>query len=248
MECNYLIHAIPNQWKNDVKDRDVASCVQAGLDTKMYINDVTYNLDNIKCKDYYWEFTSLLSMVPTCEQKWSKYLEMEGMCWQDIYTIPFTVTRETYVQSFQYKILHRFYPCNYTLSNWYKDHSPTCSYCDDIDFLEHYFFECIELKGFWQSVEYWWKSTLSVTFKLKSCNVIFGIVNSFQDPIIDIINYCILYAKYYIHLKKTKKECIFFPDLVKLIKDKLHTEKVLCIMNNVEDNFEKRWTFFYECL
>ena len=103
------------------------------------------------------------------------------------------------------------------------------------------------MSSFWKSVENWWKSILQVTIKLDTCSVIFGIQKTSDDPIIDVMNLCILYAKYYIHTKKTNNEEIFFLEYVKLVKDKLEVEKMACTLK-LENTFENRWAFFYDAI
>ena len=96
--------------------------------------------------------------------------------------IPYTVCSETAIQSFQFKIFHRFYPCQYMLSLWYKDQNPMCTYCNtDIDYIEHTFHFCPRSILFWKSLQKWWYNTIGVTFDLAVRNVIFGINNTHKD-------------------------------------------------------------------
>ena len=149
----------------------------------------TYNL--VRQSQYIYEYVSLIGQLPKCERKWSEYLNTE-LNWEDIHIIPYCITRETYMQSFQYKIVHRFYPCNYALSIWYSDHTPCCNYCGEIDYLEHIFFNCKQVEPLWDAIQGWWKNILDVTFKLNAQIVLFGIPKIEKDPILDIINLCIL--------------------------------------------------------
>ena len=175
------------------------------------------------------------------------YLELREIDWQEYYVIPYNVTRETYIQSFQYKIFHRFYPCNYTLSIWERNHSSKCINCDEIDYLEHFFFKCNNVQSFWNMIMNWWRNTIGVTMNLSWIDVMFGISNMMNDNSIDIMNLCILCAKYYIHVKKTNREQIFFIDYIKFVKDRLKIEKAVCELNQLK-SFEKRWSDFYNML
>ena len=122
-----------------------------------------------------------------------------------------------------------------------------CMYCTETDYLEHHFFMCKNVKQFWLAIENWWKNTIEVTFKLDACNVLFGIPRINEDPIIDVMNFCILYAKYYIYQQNLSNGEMFFLDYVKLIKDKLEIEKTVCMLNH-ECNFDKKWAFFYDLI
>ena len=71
--------------------------------------------------------------------------------------------------------------------------------------------------------------------------------NPNEDKFIDIMNLCILYAKWYIHGCKMNKEQLFLPNFIKLLRDKLTAERLLCKLNN-DNSFEKRWQVLYDQL
>ncbi len=59
------------------------------------------------------------------------------------FTIPFISTRDTRLQSFQCKILHRTCPCNEWLKNIKIKSESTCSYCNEIDTITHFLIDII---------------------------------------------------------------------------------------------------------
>jgi hypothetical protein len=160
---------------------------------------------------------------------------------------PFNVIRETSLQSFQYKIFHRFFPCNYTLSIWYKDQHCLCNLCNQTDYLEHYFYFCPNVQHLWHAIQKWWKSILEVTIDLNEIYILFGKPNTNDDGMIDVLNMCILYAKWYIFTCKKDNVQLFLPNYVKLVRDKLSNEKTLCALNN-DHTFEEKWSNFYDLL
>jgi len=169
------------------------------------LNGQWKNIFKTQCKDYYWEFVNQITHIPKAQYKWNEYMSIDPAAWPDFYQLPYLITRDTSLQSFQYKIIHRFFPCNYTLSIWYKDHAECCNVCkNETDHLEHYFFSCSQLNIFWTGIERWWLQTLDISVRLNSQHVIFGLINAFDDPIIDIFNLCILIAKW--HIYKCKKD------------------------------------------
>ena len=247
MDYNSLIHAIPRDWKNKIKSVDVESLIHADYCKKIFISGVARNLTTLSCKDFYWEFVSFIDSCPTAQAKWLKYLDVTELDWEEYYVIPYCVTRETFIQSFQYKIFHRYYPCNYNLSIWDKSHSPICSNCNEIDYLEHYFYKCEKVNPFWNMIIGWWRNILGSTINLSCIDVLFGIPNIADDKCIDFMNLCILYAKYYIQMKKSASEQIFFIDYVKYVKDRMEIEKAFCDINQLE-TFNDRWVTYYELL
>ena len=214
---------------------------------KVRINDKQKEIEKVTCKDVYWEYVKKIRMTPTAQSKWSKYVNTEDIVWKDHYVIPYVVCKETALQSFQYKILNRFYPCQYTLSLWYKDQQSNCIDCNDIDHLEHHFYECNHVYRFWTAVENWWKITLQMSIPLNAKHVLFGMPNPNEDKIIDVLNLCILYGKWYISECKKNNTQLFLPNYIRMVKGKLTTEKTLsCIQG--DESFEKRWLDFYEQL
>ena len=103
--------------------------------------------------------------ILTVVAKWQEtYVAYNKDLWQDIFTFAFEICEETLFQTFQYKILKRFFPCIYVLSKWYMDKLEICEYCTlDSDTLEHYFFY---RKDFWMSLYKWWKRYMVSYFLL----------------------------------------------------------------------------------
>ena len=241
MDYNCVVHAIPAKWLKCVKgkvveERNMSECV--------ILHKKCMNITDITCKDVYWEYICKIDSVPSAQNKWKKYLNCD-IDWEDYYIIAFEVCRETFLQSFQYKILNRFFPCNYTLAIWYKDEDPTCVDCKEVDYLEHYFFECECVKPFWNAIQRWWYSILDFTFILSKKDVVLGIANLEDDKFIHVINLCILYAKWYIFQKKKNGENLCLLEYVKMLKDKLRIEKIACEINQ-ETTFEKKFSYFYD--
>ena len=72
------------------------------------MNQKINTVSKSKTKIFYWSFIQLKQRTPTCVEKWSqKYPDIDRGDWADIFYQAFKVTRETQLQSFQYKIIHR---------------------------------------------------------------------------------------------------------------------------------------------
>ncbi len=245
MDYYSLIHCIPKEMLNSIKDKSYNISLDSTVN--VVINNKSMPLEKLKCKDIYWEYIREISEIPKAEKKWEEYLHRENFIWQEYYYIPFTSCKETYIQTFQYKIFHRFFPCRYTLSLWYKDQDPYCICCNNrcIDLLEHYFYFCPEVYSFWQSLTRWWSNIYEITIPLDVISVIFGIANHDNDHVINFMNLCILYAKWFIYCIKNKEEKLFFLNYVKMLKNVLQHEYVRCQINQ-DQSFEKRLLKYYE--
>ena len=246
MEYNSLIHAIPKAWKKLIKENNVL--VYDTGQPKIRLGDRNIKIADIQCKDIYPFLINEISEQPTAVAKWQeKFTSISVDLWQDVFNSAFEICDETLLQTFQYKILHRFFPCNYMLSKWYSDKLEICDYCMlTSDTLEHYFFYCKEVYVFWAALYKWWRRIYGFVFPVSVEDIIFGIYNPNNDHNINTLNYCILYGKYYIYCTKINCDKIFLFKFLQLLKNKLdvlYTQH--CIKNKVAD-FMSRWSLIYE--
>ena len=162
--------------------------------------------------------------------------------------IPFKCSEDTRLQAFQYKILNRFFPCQYMLSIWKLETSDTCIHCDEneCDTIEHYFYQCPYVFMFWRSFCKWWKNVYGFSFLLKEEEVIFGIINENEDICFDVMNYCILIAKYYIYTVKTAGGKVCILNYIYMLKSMLNILKTMYYLQDKINVFEAKWsTLFY---
>ena len=245
MDYNSIIHALPKHWKkieqkhNSVLKDDIYVVLGENKHVKLI---------EMACKQFTNIFLSNHTAIPAAETKWQKYLDIEDIDWNQCYLILYIVTRDTNVQSLQYRILNRIYPCNYWLSKWNKDKDAKCKYCDDIDYLEHYFYTCNTLTLLWKGINQWWLNNFGCTFNLTPKDIIFGICNAYDDFIIEIINYCILNAKYYIvECRKNDKETNLY-EFLRFIKQKLEIEMLYYKLKNTKEKEMTKWNMLYDSL
>ena len=101
------------------------------------------------CRQFYWAEIQIISERPTCYFKWESEYFFATFDWDLTNIIPYECTSDTYLQSIQYKIIHRYFPCKYQLNTWNIEDSNKCTYCPEIDTLSHYFVECESVLGFY---------------------------------------------------------------------------------------------------
>ena len=244
MMYNSLSSAIPRNWKHNV---NLYPKIMDGI-IYVYQDECIRSVKELYCRDFCSLFLQNKVETPKAELKWNKYLGVTNDDWDAIYCIPFTVTRDTAIQSLQFKILHRYYPCNYVLSKWYKDQSSQCSYCNEIDYIEHYFYSCASIKRFWNSVQKWWLHNIECSIQLSKEDVVLGMINVNNDKMLDIFNLCMLIAKW--HIVKCRKDNVD-PDLydfLRHLKYVMEMEKIYYKMENRTNIFIERWNILYECL
>ncbi len=86
------------------------------IKNRLHINNSKMELEKVKCKDIYWHLINNITHTPkaiiTWENVYTSLKNKEEKFWKTLFTITFISTRDTRLQSFQYKMLHRTLPCN----------------------------------------------------------------------------------------------------------------------------------------
>jgi hypothetical protein len=212
-----------------------------------------YNINTISTKLIYEELIKNRKREPTCVKKWSEiYPDFHTAgedLWSNIYKTAFNITRETYLQTFQYKLIHRLIVCQKKLNEMKLADNPTCLYCNELDDLRHFFLFCLKSKQFWNSFFNWWNSLgdieISPHYESLEESILFGF--QIEGGPFTALNYCILLAKHYLYCQKihNANAIDFYQYLVKL-KYKLKIESIICSKQNMGD-FE-RFAFVYDQL
>lgn len=145
--------------------------------------------------------------------------------WKDICTNPFRATRETKLQSLQYKIIHRTFPCGSFLCRVRIRDSDWCRYCDATDTITHHLYRCAKVLPFWNSLSRWFRQQVNLYLDLLTPKeIILGLPKGAHQR--DVINHIVLAIKFYIFRQKMFHEgqldmCHWLAEL----KIKLQTEK-----------------------
>ena len=148
--------------------------------------------------------------------------------------LPYKHTIEPYLQTFQYKIINRLLNCNEKLFTWKVKSSNKCVYCECVDTIEHHLYYCKQSTLLWNKLLDWFSDNFDIHLKLTVCEVLFGIPNNTIDEI-EILNYCIILAKWYINKSRTSEKNLLFWDLLQLIIEKVKLQKQINL-NNAKDN------------
>ncbi len=111
------------------------------------------------CKDIYWNFVTKRRRVPKCceqcAEDYPNFKKAENI-WLNIFKLSFNTTRETKLQSFQYRIIHRTITCCQKVSDINLINSPKCLFCNDIDNKRYFLSFCPKVHNIWNSFFQWW--------------------------------------------------------------------------------------------
>ena len=162
-------------------------------------------MENLTCKMFYWTLISTKYKEPQCKTKWAEYFPLfkkaDDSVWTRIFEMPFKNARETNLQSFQYRVIHRIIPCNKWLHNITVKSSSLCDFCENEDNLIHYFMHCSNTKIFWNYFFNWWHTITEMLIEnILDEHILFGFPSNCD--IVTVLNFCVLFAKWYIYCKK----------------------------------------------
>ena len=214
---------------------------------KVKLNNISSLLTVITNRSVYWHLINKIGKTATSCLKWEDIYNTK-FDWKEIFLIPYKITQESFLQNLQYQIIHRFYPCNRILNIWYKDHNSLCIACDEEDTLEHYFYSCGQSLRFWNQLNRWWYVLTAVNIQFNKYYVIFGIINENDDPLLNALNFCILYGKYHISDCKRNLRTCCFSIFLRELKNRLEIEREICYNNAKSAYFLKTWEDIYNSL
>ena len=88
--------------------------------------------------------------------------------------MPYLCTKEERLRLLQWKIFHNIYPTNILLHKMKIKDCNRCDYCNEIDYVEHFFWRCTKLSTFWHTVKYQIYTVTGKRIELSESDVMFG--------------------------------------------------------------------------
>ena len=152
-------------------------------------------------------------MISKAQNKPSSNIDFENLFrdynidWTTIYTLPRLITNNTYMRSFQYKILNNVLFLNKKLHTFGIKPSPLCSFCNLYDETPyHMFYECDCVKCLWSDLVQCFQNKLILP-TLTPQTAIFEFLNSqtttpFLKTIKFFSNHILLILKLYVSREK----------------------------------------------
>lgn len=242
MMYNSVISAIPKDWKSLLLSKVPYLNLK-----KMRLNDEPQvkikhcfkTLATISNKQIYNELIVRKCKPPTSLQTWIEaYPFLETANWDNIFELPFKIIKEPYLQSFQFKIIHRILNCNDKLCTWKILPTSECQYCGNIDTIEHHLVLCPKSTKFWNQVTEWLYENLKIKINLTECEILFGIPFH-KDNKLKIINFVVLLGKWFINKTRTADIPIYFINFLTTLRDKVETMCNINPMNTTSDKWYK---------
>jgi hypothetical protein len=208
MQYNSILSAIPSKWKQLLRSEGPYEFIQnynSGYEPIIKLNNSLKLVNKLSNKEIYlYLLKNDYSNVPSCIEKWEDLFPfLHNINWQKIFRLPLEITHEPYLQSFQFKILHRKINCNYQLYVWKVKDSPACSFCQESDTIEHHLFICPKSRKFWDDLCYWLYNKLGIHVRFALCEIIFGFFNKENLEHYKLFNLMIILGKTHLNHKRT---------------------------------------------
>ena len=195
----------------------------------------TINLYSLTSKNIYGVLLDNLTHVSKAKDKWCQQFpeeQFDGQKWSICYTMAFKASRETKIQSLQFKILHRIVPCKEYLFKRKGVDSPECEYCEQTDNLLHFFMECPRVAGFLNNAKRWTNNVLQYSLEELDCRqFLLGLDGNDQNS--KVKNFLALNIKFYIYRQRLfhKKHLDLF-EWIRELKYKLLVENTIAKREN----------------
>ena len=155
MSLNSIKSSIPRKWLKGITTASVLQFNKTKPNILLNNTKTLKELKDCRCKFFYEYFTATKLDNPTSCLKWETIFPDLDFNWSEIFHMPYKVARETYLQSFHFKIINRYIACRANLHKWKKAPSPDCLDCGAFDSEEHHLYTCNRLQHFWQSIFTW---------------------------------------------------------------------------------------------
>jgi hypothetical protein len=205
-----LIHSIPAEWKKMIKTESNILGYPAHQGCCLLIDNKEHDIDQITTRDIYLHMIKSWKIKPAAGKiKWIEIyddMNLDEEFWQYIYETPNSLTKNSKILMTQYKIVNRILAVNYNLKIWGKSDTDLCIACNQVDTIQHFIYECPKTLVMWKAIQTWWKTIFHFSIELSILEILFGIPNENKDNAINIYNYVILHAKYYIYIYQKKEK------------------------------------------
>lgn len=142
-------------------------------------------------------------MPPRGKSFWNA--RIENINWRRAWLIPFKFCITNKAKDVHFKILHKIYPTNSSVAK-YTDVENKCTFCKNTsETFSHLFLDCEVSRKPWRGIESHFLSAANCVYSLTSRDIIYYYDNKKNAALENVLNFIILYAKFFIHKQKFSK-------------------------------------------
>lgn len=197
--------SIPLHWRELISENWTAPPIFPGGPLLLFPDQATVDINNLTAKQAY---NALRSARKTENISLHRLLRAEGPLsvadeeeWFRVCKRVYATTRETKLQSFQFKVIHAITPCRKFLRQIRIADDDLCPKCAITDHIPHFFFQCSLVQPFWTAVSHWLSSQANIHMEhITPKEAVLGLNDS--SPNGRITNFILLHFRYYIHRQR----------------------------------------------
>jgi exonuclease III len=187
---NALVNAIPSVWKNKIA-MDTGQIV---VDGTVLVNFRDLPVHALSSKNYRTCIVRDKSAVVCAVGFWNHKLGLQLS--SDHWQVAVNCTQEVRLRVLQWKILHNIFPTNILLHKMGIRGSRQCSFCNETDFIEHFFYECKHISKLWKDIENTVACNTGHKLSLSLTDVLFGVFHpTISNRVCTFVNHLILIGK-----------------------------------------------------
>ena len=134
-----LVSSIPSNWKNNLKNSDTNSQNLILLDHHLVRSSSFFSSEKLESRELYCRINSSFNNKPLSQVYFEKKFDSKELNWRVIYTLPRKVTTNTYLRSFQHKILNNILCMNETFFDFGLSTASSCTFCNSFGEISHIF-------------------------------------------------------------------------------------------------------------
>ena len=244
-----VVSAILNEWRSIIKGEGTY-CKPYPCSANYFqvsIKGAMTDVSSISSKIIYEEFRSRKVIPPTAQTKYKNEYPNLSVDWKEIYSLAFSITLDTNLRAFQYKLLNRIVYTNDRLCKFKIVETPLCAFCkSEEESLEHLLFHCKDTEGFWKEVLSWLAIHRKEILNFSLIDVLFGKFDIEKDFM--VINHVLLIGKLFIYRCKLDIVKPFFEVFKAKLKATLNLEFYIARKNGTLAQHYRKWDPFISIL
>ena len=224
-----LLHAIKNKWNISPSGRQSQTLKQNWYDDEENLSNAA--LHKIIVGNKY--------QPPTNENRIISY-GVEPSEIKKIYKWPFSVTNNTKLIMFQFKINHNIIYTRDKLKRANIIPDDLCYLCkSEQHTIQHMFLKCSHVALFWNEFFDWWSQVTSENIKLPDSTILYGPTTSLKHH--QPLSLALLVAKYFIYKCNLNEQSLLFSLFKTELRENIMTERYIAIKNKTAKLFNEKW-------
>ena len=159
---------------------------------------------------------------------------------QELYKWPFSVTKNTKLRMFQFKINHNIIYTKDKLKRAKITTDDLCYLCkSEQHTMQHMFLKCSHVTLFWNEFFDWWSQVTSEKVQLPDSTILYGPTSplKYHQP----LSLALLVAKYFIYKCNLNEQPLLFSLFKIQLRENIMTERYIAIKNKTSKLFNEKW-------